>query len=188
MAENEIEVISKNKELMFLVDKGYSQYQEVGIEIPKNQYGLMKTYLWAAVAIVGANVWYYKFFLKSAVEIRTVSLLDLFILLIGLTSPILACIAFVLGIDTLRGRSPNSFPLGQLTSWKDYIQSSEVSAEIFYTSLLDTLSESIDRHRKPNEFRGKRLRNMSRLVIASAICGFVSGLYHVFVSIEFNLM
>lgn len=172
--QKKIHYPAHEKELRMLLQYAYSEYKHIEIDRHNIQINLVKNYLWLSTVILGV---YFSIGVKFRTEIIAsfypISEWQALSIIIGAMACLSAIFALIIGIDTLRGRFDNTFPLGknfkslQEASCKSALAGEQFSVSL-YLSLIDAVSKATRKRARFVDFTGRRLRLLSRLLVFSA--------------------
>lgn len=163
-----------DKQIDALTKFAYDEYRQVGLDRPKMQLGLVRTYLWVASASLA---------LQGAViqKLLGTDILNLKLIIDPYTYveaciAIIACLmafwAFVMGIDTMRGRHDGVLPFGKFLETATMIHTScfnpQTNIAESRISILQGFDNAINHYNIENIQRAKKLRSMSRWLLCSS--------------------
>lgn len=156
------------KNLDKLVDASFDYQKTYHINIVDRQLGLIKTYLWTAAFIMGAQLT-----LLGQFKIPLASSEGYFLA----ASAFLALASFTYAVDTLRGRKEDWLPEeGPRHLVNKLYKEAEKSGEETHIALviIDQCNEFTSRTRKGILKRGLKLKGLSKSLSASLLFVFIS--------------
>lgn len=169
----------KYREALILITKtAYDEYKHVCMDIPRYQATLLRTYLWLSSLAVSLEAGV--FYKAVSGEIKwngTACSAEIHFLLLAAAALIAGLAAFVLGVDSLRGRGKTSLPLGDFTelATNAYEMASEPGSTKLYPTMITALDGEISRQTATTSRKGIKLRAMSRLILLSVGLAVLAG-------------
>lgn len=158
-----------------LIKYAYDEYKNVTIDRQRIQFGYLRNYLWLATVLIGAQgTLFFKYFESNG---ATQPFWAFLVILISGTVAIFSSLAaFILGVDTLRGRKNTILPFGDFLQLGDmsHAMASTLNTTQLRSCVLSRLNEAISVHVERAHGIGIKLRRMSVLIIMST-CVTISG-------------
>ncbi len=161
------------KNLEFLADVAHKQHLFQMIDIPRFQYGLLRTYLWISAFLLTTEITVADYFhVTDFFNADVVSIRDFFIFFIWFLALGIAFITFCIGVDAMRGRRSDKLGLADPGEWAmvswNLSDQSKWPREEFLNEVIITLHSSIAHNLATNNQLGAKLRAISRLLVLSA--------------------
>jgi hypothetical protein len=179
-APTELDDDKYREAMIFLTKTAYDEYKQVCVELPRFQMSLLKTYLWLSslVLTVEAGVCY-KAMTGDIKWGETVCTAGTWFFAFAAAALVVSMTAFVLGVDTLRGRRRfnRNLPLGDFTdlATEAYDMASKPRSTTLYSSMIAALNREINRQAAITSRLGLKLRRMSQLILISVVFAMLAG-------------
>ncbi|MGE4293929.1 MAG: hypothetical protein AB7E32_17190 [Desulfovibrio sp.] len=165
--------------LAVLTKTAYDEYKHVSMDLPSYQAGLLRTYLWLSSLVATLEVGFFYKAVSGGIQWGGAVCVPAGWFFVFAAAALMGAFsAFVLGVDSLRGRGKACFPLGDFTSLATmaHEMASEPGSTKLYPSMITALDAEINRQTAVVNRKGIKLRSMSLLTLLSVGFAALAGL------------
>ncbi len=169
-----------------LLDLSWDEYKQVTFDRHRIQHAILRNYLWLATVVFSAECVGFSHIFDGVVWFGlSFNVNQIFNVFAGLSVAI-SFLTIALGIDSMRGELPGiDQPFREWdaihfagTAWKE--AEGELAKGIMHLDLLEHLNKSINHNKGLAMRKGKRLRCMSYMLLASlgsGLCAMMSAIF-----------
>lgn len=151
------------EDIKYLASLAYDEYKMMMVDTKRYQANLLKTYLWLSSLILGLQLTTYAKLLFVLNNTYNINFIDVVAAAISI---IPSLVAFIIGVDTLRGRTSPGRPLGDLGQLLKIAKMDKDSDNnLTHLATIQALNDYLLKEKKTIHFKGIRMRAMSYCII-----------------------